>query len=143
MWDDGPSRSDIFTVSAITLEIKELLETQLPTVWVEGEISKHTLATSGHRYLTIKDEGAVLDCAIWKNTVRLESRCARNLGQLALHLPGPVPQDLVHRLRSCQRTTSTRRGSTPARSRRSCRRSSGRRFHDSESGRRIPRASGR
>ncbi|RPI02453.1 MAG: exodeoxyribonuclease VII large subunit [Calditrichaeota bacterium] len=66
MWDDGPSRSDIFTVSAITLEIKELLETQLPTVWVEGEISNFSRHSSGHLYFSLKDESAQLACVMWR-----------------------------------------------------------------------------
>lgn len=62
----------VYSVTELTALIKQILADTVGEVWVEGEISKSTLAASGHRYLTIKDENAVLDCVIWKNTVRLD-----------------------------------------------------------------------
>lgn len=82
----------VYSVSEITNLVKQILADTVDRVWVEGEISKTTLAASGHRYLTIKDEGAVLDCAIWKNTVRLDFKPevgvrVRAYGHLSVFLP--------------------------------------------------------
>ncbi|MCK4591535.1 MAG: exodeoxyribonuclease VII large subunit [Candidatus Latescibacteria bacterium] len=54
------------TVSEITRQIKELLETNLPTLWVQGEISNFTRHSSGHLYFTLKDEYSQLRCVMWR-----------------------------------------------------------------------------
>ena len=82
----------VYSVTEITSLVKQILEDTVDHVWVEGEISKCTSATSGHKYLTIKDEGAVLDCAIWKNTVRLDFKPdvgvrVRAYGHLSVYPP--------------------------------------------------------
>jgi len=56
-----------YTVSAITRIIKATLEEQFQSVWVEGEISNYHHHTSGHRYLSLKDEHAVLKAVIWRS----------------------------------------------------------------------------
>jgi exodeoxyribonuclease VII large subunit len=48
----------IYTVSTLTREIKEVLETSFPRLWVEGEISNFKRHSSGHFYFTLKDESA-------------------------------------------------------------------------------------
>jgi exodeoxyribonuclease VII large subunit len=54
------------TVSQITTAIKQQLESSFADVWVTGELSRVTRAASGHVYLTLKDEGAVLQAVIWR-----------------------------------------------------------------------------
>jgi exodeoxyribonuclease VII large subunit len=56
----------IYTVTEITREIKSLLEENLPTIWVQGEISNFLLHSSGHRYFTLKDENAQIKCTLWR-----------------------------------------------------------------------------
>lgn len=46
----------VYTVSQINREIRMWLEAQYASVWVEGEISNFKLHSSGHMYLTLKDE---------------------------------------------------------------------------------------
>ncbi|HRE14746.1 MAG TPA: exodeoxyribonuclease VII large subunit, partial [Usitatibacteraceae bacterium] len=43
-----------------------MLEDGLGLVWVGGEISRATLAASGHWYFTLKDAGAAVDCAMFR-----------------------------------------------------------------------------
>jgi exodeoxyribonuclease VII large subunit len=45
----------VYTVSALTAEVKAVLEDGFPAVWVEGEISNFKHHTSGHMYFTLKD----------------------------------------------------------------------------------------
>jgi exodeoxyribonuclease VII large subunit len=66
MRNDEPTVVDIFSVSEITLEIKEILELQLPAVWVEGEVSNFVRHGSGHLYFSLKDENAQLACVVWR-----------------------------------------------------------------------------
>ncbi|MBM3329181.1 MAG: exodeoxyribonuclease VII large subunit, partial [Calditrichaeota bacterium] len=49
---------DIWSVSRLTAEIRRLLEDGLPLLYLEGELSNVKHHSSGHRYFTIKDEGA-------------------------------------------------------------------------------------
>ena len=56
----------IYTISELTRDIKELLESNFIKIWVEGEISNYLRHTSGHRYFTLKDQAAQIKCVIWK-----------------------------------------------------------------------------
>jgi exodeoxyribonuclease VII large subunit len=62
--------NNVLSVSALTKSIKQLLESGFPSVWVEGEISNYINHSSGHRYFTLKDEGAQIKCVIWKGMSR-------------------------------------------------------------------------
>ncbi len=58
----------IYSVSELTAEIKEHLETQFPELWLRGEISNFKRATSGHLYFTLKDSEAQIPAVIWRTT---------------------------------------------------------------------------
>ena len=45
---------------------REALEAALPLLWVGGEISNLTRASSGHVYFTLKDARAQVRCALFK-----------------------------------------------------------------------------
>jgi len=57
----------IYSVSELTKNIKELLETSLPSVVLQGEISNFTHHSSGHMYFSLKDAGARIASVMWKN----------------------------------------------------------------------------
>ncbi len=65
-------RKDIpeFSVSEISTEIKRLVETAFARVRVKGEIFGAKRADSGHWYLSLKDENAVLSAVIWKGVAQ-------------------------------------------------------------------------
>jgi exodeoxyribonuclease VII large subunit len=54
------------SVTSLTKAIREVLESSFTDVTVEGEISNFTHHRSGHRYWTLKDEGAQISCVFWK-----------------------------------------------------------------------------
>ena len=58
----------IFSVTQLNRSVRHLLETQLPMLWVEGEISNFARPGSGHWYLTLKDDQAQVRCAMFRNT---------------------------------------------------------------------------
>lgn len=64
-----PARS-FLTVSQLTSKVKGLLDMEVGEVWVRGEVSGFRPAASGHLYFSLKDEGAVLACALFKGGVR-------------------------------------------------------------------------
>jgi exodeoxyribonuclease VII large subunit len=55
-------------VSALTAQIKEILEDQVGEVSVQGEISNLRHQSSGHYYFTLKDEGSQIPCALFKGS---------------------------------------------------------------------------
>ena len=59
----------IFSVSEISQTLKRTVEENFSQVRVRGEISRLTIANSGHMYLNLKDENAVLDGVCWRGTV--------------------------------------------------------------------------
>ncbi len=58
-------QEEVLTVSEVTRNIKVLLETALPILWVEGEISNFKHHSSGHMYFSLKDENAQISCVFW------------------------------------------------------------------------------
>ncbi len=54
------------TVSELNREAKNLLERHFDWVWVEGEISQFTAASSGHWYFSLKDTDAQVRCAMFR-----------------------------------------------------------------------------
>ena len=59
-----------FTVSELSAALKRNIETNFSYVRVRGEISGCKSHSSGHCYLTLKDEDANLDAVIWRSTVQ-------------------------------------------------------------------------
>jgi exodeoxyribonuclease VII large subunit len=64
---NNPSDRQIYSVSQLNRSVRHLLETQLPLLWVEGEISNFARPASGHWYLSLKDEQAQVRCAMFRN----------------------------------------------------------------------------
>ena len=56
-----------YTVSQLNKRARQLLETQFPLIWVEGEISNLSKPGSGHWYFTLKDEVAQISCAMFRS----------------------------------------------------------------------------
>lgn len=90
MWDqpsifsqsEGP-----LTVSEVTSRIRSLIE-QEPTfqdLWIVGEVSNLTRASSGHVYLTLKDGGAQIGAVIWRGQVRSLAYMPRSGDKIQAH----------------------------------------------------------
>ena len=58
-----------FSVSEISMGIKKLVETEFNHVRVRGELGRVSKPASGHIYLDLKDDKAVLAGVMWKGTV--------------------------------------------------------------------------
>jgi exodeoxyribonuclease VII large subunit len=57
----------IYSVSSLTRQIKDLLEISFPPLWVEGEVSNFKPHYSGHLYFTLKDSEAQISCVMWRS----------------------------------------------------------------------------
>ena len=76
-----------FTVSQLVNQIRNSLraEDQLQDLWLEGEISQFTQATSGHCYFKLKDSGASLDCVMWRAQAVLLRKLPNHGDQVLVH----------------------------------------------------------
>ena len=63
-------QSQTLSVTDATRMIKTLLETTLPMMWIEGEISNFTHHSSGHMYFSLKDPTSQISCVMWKGRNR-------------------------------------------------------------------------
>ena len=70
MFDFEDLQPTIMSVKALNNYLRELLETDevLRDIWVKGEISNYTRASSGHLYFTLKDADSQVKCVMWKGS---------------------------------------------------------------------------
>ena len=55
-----------FTVTEISLIIKQYIESSFQNIEIKGEVSGIKIASSGHIYFSLKDENAVLNAICWR-----------------------------------------------------------------------------
>jgi exodeoxyribonuclease VII large subunit len=81
------------TVSELNRQVRILLEQNLARLWVEGEISNLARPASGHAYFTLKDDGAQVRCAWFRQRQRGARIALQNgdkmlvLGRISLYEP--------------------------------------------------------
>src|SRR5690554_4315467 len=82
---------EVLTVSQLNARARRLLEEVFPAVWVEGELSNLARPSSGHLYFTLKDSGAQVRCALFRQNaarVRMDLRdglLVRARGRVSLY----------------------------------------------------------
>jgi exodeoxyribonuclease VII large subunit len=65
-----PGARVVLTVTELTVRVRDLLESQLFEVWVEGELSNCRLWNTGHLYFTLKDRSAQIRGVIFRSALR-------------------------------------------------------------------------
>jgi len=81
------TKQHILQVSELTRKVRFILESELNTVWLTGEISNFVSASSGHWYLSLKDSKSQVRCAMFKGNnkrVRLSNKGKVANGQQVL-----------------------------------------------------------
>ena len=63
----------VHTVSSFTGEVRRLLESSYPELWIEGEITNLSSPASGHSYFSLADDKAQVRCALFRQR---KLRCA-------------------------------------------------------------------
>lgn len=63
----------IYTVSRLNKEARRILESEIGSLWLKGEISNLALAPSGHAYFTIKDATSEIAAVRFKGASKLSS----------------------------------------------------------------------
>lgn len=61
---------DIYSVSRLNREVRRLLEQGFSRIWLEGELSNVARPSSGHLYFSLKDAGAQVRAAMFRNRNR-------------------------------------------------------------------------
>ncbi len=74
--------SGILTVTRLNQQIKTLLESHFPFVWVQGEVSNFRVPSSGHFYFTLKDERSQISAVFF----RQQNRFLRFLPQAGMQV---------------------------------------------------------
>jgi exodeoxyribonuclease VII large subunit len=69
--DSAYAAPPVLTVSALNQQVARLLERSFPLVWIGGEISNFTRASSGHWYFTLKDESAQVRSVMFRSRAQL------------------------------------------------------------------------
>ena len=67
----GQAGDEVLSVTSLNRLARSLLETNFPSVLVEGEISNLATPASGHWYFTLKDKNSQIRCAMFVNRNRL------------------------------------------------------------------------
>jgi exodeoxyribonuclease VII large subunit len=104
LFDETPETPQPLSVGQLTAQIKDLVEAGFPAVWVAGEISNFSRPSSGHIYLTLKDDDAQLKACMWRGNAQrvrfdlhdgLEVICH---GHLEVYAPRGQYQLIIHSL---------------------------------------------
>ncbi|MCX5813984.1 MAG: exodeoxyribonuclease VII large subunit [Proteobacteria bacterium] len=61
----SPWQIQVYTVSALTSQIRQSINSQFRDVLVQGEISNFKLYPSGHLYFTLKDDNAMIKAVVF------------------------------------------------------------------------------
>lgn len=83
--DEPPvgSYRNVYTVSRLNQEVRDLLELSFPLLWVEGEVSNLARPPSGHIYFTLKDGASQVRCVLFRTAQRQAAHAPRE-GQRVL-----------------------------------------------------------
>jgi exodeoxyribonuclease VII large subunit len=96
-----PAGVKVLTIGELTRSIKGMLEEGYTSVWVEGEVSNLAKPSSGHLYLTLKDDEAPLKAMIYRAIalrMRFDLRDGMRViarGRLTLFMPRGEYQMLI------------------------------------------------
>jgi exodeoxyribonuclease VII large subunit len=63
-------RRQIVSVSELTANLREVLETTFPEIWVEGELSNAKVWQTGHLYFTLKDGSSQIKGVMFRSALR-------------------------------------------------------------------------
>lgn len=77
--------TNIYSVSSLTRELKNLVENKFRFIRVQGEISNLKRPFSGHSYFTLKDDGAQLRAVLFKGQLRYLEKDIADGQQVVCH----------------------------------------------------------
>ncbi len=91
----------IYKVSEVTRLIRQALERTFGAVWLEGELSNVSRPSSGHYYLTIKDESSQISGVLFRGNQRdlkfkpVDGLMVRVFGEISVYEPRGTYQIII------------------------------------------------
>lgn len=101
-----PDRTAIISVSDLTNQIQQTLETGFRRVIVEGEVVGFKRHSSGHCYFSLKEAGARLQCILYRSDARrlsfepADGMLVHAVGKISVYAPRGEYQLVTRSLRS-------------------------------------------
>src|SRR6267142_2476818 len=80
--DSVAPQAGVVTVSQLLRSVRDTLERRFPLMWIRGELSNLSRAPSGHCYFTLKDDGAQVDCVMFRSRLAAVDWELRNGAQV-------------------------------------------------------------
>jgi exodeoxyribonuclease VII large subunit len=65
-----PQPRRVFSVTELTVRVRDLLEAEFFEIWVEGELSNCRVWNTGHLYFTLKDGASQIKAVIFRSALR-------------------------------------------------------------------------
>ena len=84
--DSVVPQAGVVTVSQLLRSVRDALERRFPLMWVRGELSNLSRAPSGHCYFTLKDDGAQVDCVMFRSRLAALDWELRNGAQVEVRV---------------------------------------------------------
>ena len=84
MSEISTNQPNSISVSELNRAVASTLQSSFSALWVKGELSALTRATSGHWYFTLKDGGAQVKCVMYRNRAQTVSFVPKEGEQLML-----------------------------------------------------------
>lgn len=87
------ANKQVYTISRLTENIKDILEDNFSFIWITGEISNVYIPASGHYYFNLKDESAQIKAVIFRGQVRnlkfdlVDGLAVIGLGRISVYPP--------------------------------------------------------
>ncbi len=98
-------KHDVWTVSRINQDAKDLLQGHFGTIWLGGEVGNLHQPSSGHRYLTLQDSLSQIRCTLFKGRGRYLDFSLENgmrvqvRGKLSLYEPRGEYQFIIEQIK--------------------------------------------
>ena len=99
-----PHKENVLTVSQISGQIRQALESQFSTVWVKGELSNFKAHSSGHWYFSLKDEKSQIKGVMFRGQnqkIPFKPQTGKEVlvqGQVSVYTPRGDYQILCHEM---------------------------------------------
>lgn len=86
---------NVYSVGELTELLRATLERRFPFVWVRGEITNFSVASSGHAYFSLKDGANQLQCVWFAGKYRKAPRDFDPLTGEVYETPRPAPIEIL------------------------------------------------
>lgn len=99
-----PPARRVWSVTELNAQLRETVQQEFSSIWVSGEVTDIARPSSGHVYLTLKDEQSLLRAVLWRSTaarLRFELKDGIEIlceGQLDIYAPRGTYQLIVRQV---------------------------------------------